>query len=574
MSEEVSKDQKISECIEAVNSIISSLTTCIEHDKNREQLKDSDADVRPLASPPNNDANLRNLLQNANMSLTQLSSHLLTQTALLRQLQRECPQHGGLIGKALGGHQQTLEKAHAATVNISTCLKEAHATCLPLRSDETVEYLTDVEGNWDYFLRWLDYSRVLALVPTTGVCAETHRLELRPKSYFVFGGDAVDKGMGDVRFVKAMTQLKRDYPDRVFLVMGNRDANKLRFSAELEPGLNGNDFDPYWEPKHKKYDAFLEEQKLEDGPVSTLKWILACTMGANTAFEFRRDELAHIEGKARDEVTDDNVLESFRASVDIHGKDPWMLEFLRVGCLMVVIGDVVFVHGGIVTREQLYTVPGSPTRACSLEKWADELNAFYKAQIREFERMPKWVGSGAQKRRGGTALMDYGVPGGNGGNTVVYQGYKKADGPQHLAPEPAAFLHENGVRWVVCGHQPQGNCPTIIAGDKVSVVCCDTSYSDMSSSPDLRGKVVTHVSLSSSHVQLRGVLEDGSEHSCVVTAPHLDNDSEAAGLIGRQISGNRWVKSILSDGRLLVAQPKGRGWVVEKLSLEEVQSSK
>ena len=84
--------------------------------------------------------------------------------------------------------------------------------------------------------------------------------------------------------------------------MGNRDANKLRFSAELEPGLNGNDFDPYWDPKHKKYDAFLEEQKLEDGPVSTLKWILACTMGANTAFEFRRDELAHIEGKARDEV--------------------------------------------------------------------------------------------------------------------------------------------------------------------------------------------------------------------------------------------------------------------------------
>lgn len=582
-----SKDQKISDCIEAVNSIISSLTTCIEHDTKREELKDSSKDTTPLAFPPNNDAKLRNLLQKANMSLIGLSSHLLKQTDLLSKLQKECsPQMAGLINQALGDHQQTLEKSHAARVDVSSCLKEAHATCLPLRSNEKIEYLTDVEGNWDYFLKWLDYSSVLELtykpqpqdkdkeqrnVGSEHFDTETHRLELKPDCYFVFGGDAVDKGNGDIRFVKAMTQLKRDYPDRVFLVMGNRDANKLRFSAELESNLNGNDVDPYWAPKHKPYETFLEEESLEDSTVATLKWILAHTMGANTTFEFRRDELALIHCKKRDEVTDEDVLESFQSSVDIHGKDPWMLEFLRLGCLMVVIGDVVFVHGGICTSEQLCTVPGSPTRRCNLEQWADELNAFYTAQIREFERMPKWVGSGKNKRRGGTALLDYGVPGGNQGNTVVYSGYKDKKGaPQALAPEPASYLHENGVRWLVCGHQPQGTCPTVIVGDKVNVVCCDTSYSDMKS-PDSRGKVVTHASITNSHVRLRGVLEDGSEHTCMVTAPHLENDYEDSALIGRELSGHRWVKSIRSDGKLMVARPEGRSWVVEYLSLEEVK---
>ena len=45
-----------------------------------------------------------------------------------------------------------------------------------------------------------------------------------------------------------LVQLKRDYPDRVFLIAGNRDINKLRLGSELAPGRTGASTDVYWDP--------------------------------------------------------------------------------------------------------------------------------------------------------------------------------------------------------------------------------------------------------------------------------------------------------------------------------------
>jgi hypothetical protein len=50
---------------------------------------------------------------------------------------------------------------------------------------------------------------------------------------FVYGGDTQDKGIGDIRFTKLLLALKQEHPDRVQLIIGNRDANKLRLAAEL-----------------------------------------------------------------------------------------------------------------------------------------------------------------------------------------------------------------------------------------------------------------------------------------------------------------------------------------------------
>jgi hypothetical protein len=50
---------------------------------------------------------------------------------------------------------------------------------------------------------------------------------------FVLGGDTQDKGIGDIRFTKLLLALKQEHPDRVQLIIGNRDANKLRLAAEL-----------------------------------------------------------------------------------------------------------------------------------------------------------------------------------------------------------------------------------------------------------------------------------------------------------------------------------------------------
>ena len=62
------------------------------------------------------------------------------------------------------------------------------ATDTPCASIRTVGYVTDVEGDIDFFNGYIDRSRVLTRDPVDG------RLSLRDNCAFVFGGDVCDKG--------------------------------------------------------------------------------------------------------------------------------------------------------------------------------------------------------------------------------------------------------------------------------------------------------------------------------------------------------------------------------------------
>ena len=94
-------------------------------------------------------------------------------------------------------------------------------------------YLTDVEGNLDYFYNYVEISKVLEWENK-----ETkNRLRFKHEhTMFVFGGDSQDKGIGDIRFTKLLLDLKAQpgNEDRVEFIIGNRDANKLRLAAELQ----------------------------------------------------------------------------------------------------------------------------------------------------------------------------------------------------------------------------------------------------------------------------------------------------------------------------------------------------
>ena len=138
-------------------------------------------------------------------------------------------------------------------------------------------FLTDVEGNYEYFERYVEISRVLSWEND-----QKNSLVLKDGATFVFGGDSQDKGIGDIRFVKIMLALMDRYPDRVFFIIGNRDANKLRLTTELsEEALKSEkvrtdpDF-PYWLPKDKVVtpQKFYDDNKLENTPANRLKWIL------------------------------------------------------------------------------------------------------------------------------------------------------------------------------------------------------------------------------------------------------------------------------------------------------------
>ena len=56
-----------------------------------------------------------------------------------------------------------------------------------------VSYVTDVEGNLDYFSRYVARSAALAWAAGARV-AEPDALELREGAEFVYGGDVFDRG--------------------------------------------------------------------------------------------------------------------------------------------------------------------------------------------------------------------------------------------------------------------------------------------------------------------------------------------------------------------------------------------
>lgn len=209
-----------------------------------------------------------------------------------------------------------------------------------MASKITIGYATDIEGNFDYWERYKAMSRVLQVDSRTG------NLLLRDNCHFVFGGDVCDRGKGDIRIANALVKLKQTYPDRVHLILGNRDMNKLRFIIETDPKMLSVDLPPYWVRPNEFYST--------NNAVDRVKLILYKTMGSgptpNDSFEERRQELKEIKssetGTPVESITinDDTVVASFHDSARVDG---FMTKYLKQGQLGLILHDTLFVHGGV-----------------------------------------------------------------------------------------------------------------------------------------------------------------------------------------------------------------------------------
>lgn len=128
------------------------------------------------------------------------------------------------------------------------------------KSSIAISYVTDIEGNFDYWERFKRMSRVLTKGPNG-------ELQLQDNCHLVFGGDVCDRGPGDIRVTTDLVKLKDRYPDRVHLILGNRDTNKLRLLVETDPKVVSTGARPFW------------GNHLVDVPTSSaierLKWVSA-----------------------------------------------------------------------------------------------------------------------------------------------------------------------------------------------------------------------------------------------------------------------------------------------------------
>lgn len=497
-------------------------------------------------------------------------------------------------------------------------------------------FLTDVEGNFEYLKAFVELSEALSVV--TEEEDGSLELELLEGWHFVFGGDSVDKGGavgGSVRVVRTLVALKKKYPTRCTLILGNRDLNKMRLTSELAPSELENYAavpGPYWVPERKRVTPAAYLRKLvaarngvAEGEVdqasieaantmaNRLRWILRETMGADGEFERRQAELTLINGGA--EATEDDTCKSFCDSVLPGG---FMRELLELSQLAAIIGDTMYVHGGLIggpfsdgSTESMGYVPGRPERIRGdVGAWVTALNGWLRDQVDEWIARPLWDATAAsasggassagdayaKERRGGHALIDYVVPG-SVPSVVLGNHLDKANMPKQMAPSLLRELNQCGIARVVVGHTPHGSCPTIIKSGApvggpgsshaaVEVVMADTSYSDMEAS-DNRGRAVSDVQLlRNGSVHVKGRLADASEIDYVLSP--LNEMSKTTELVGKleplptpqpaskpetkkaSAPGKAFfVKARMTSGELLLCNVSGFVVRYHKLSAEE-----
>ncbi len=391
-----------------------------------------------------------------------------------------------------------------------------------------VSYLTDVEG---HFRKLEDFAR-----DNPAVSLEGDRLVLADGSIFVFGGDAIDRGPWSRRVVATLLDAKERYGDRVILLAGNRDINKMRLVRELA-GLP-----PLRAPR----------EIVEAGRGPLLAWIFQHTMGAGKAFEMRRAELTATSGGP---VTDEDIVETFLADLAPDGP---LTRYLATCQLAFVHGPTLFVHGA-VTPENLGFVPRGRHLLGDVTEWVEALNAFYSTDVTAFRDRrlglggePLWSGIVAyQAPLGGTRLHQA---------SVVYGRPADALGNPHLPPHDVIErLAKAGVHRVVVGHTPSGDSPSVLSDDGFQLVIADNSYG--------RNEHGSKVIIDDEHLWIAGraVMDGGVERAVT----HEARGYDAGGPVGlRDAATGRLVKGHLDSGDYLAFRYL-EGFAIEQTALAE-----
>jgi hypothetical protein len=378
-----------------------------------------------------------------------------------------------------------------------------------------IAYLTDVEGQWPKLSSFAADNPAVSL--------DRSELRVADGARFVFGGDALDRGPSGRRILATLLAAKRRQPEQVVLLSGNRDLNKMRLARELGG--------------YPPADAPLRARGAD-----LLRWIFERTMGARHAFEHRRAELAQA-GLASG---DDAVCKSFAEDAAPGGV---LGEYLASCQLAFRSRETLFVHGG-VTAANLGRVPGAAAVVADVDQWVAELNAFHARQVDAFARSAGLDGLEA----GYAELVAYQAPlPGSKLNqaSVVYARPADADN-NPLLPEAEVIrtLREAGVRRVVVGHTPSGDCPSVLRdGRGFELVLADNSYGRIE-----RGSKV-FVSGTELRVVGEAILDDGDRVAVRFT---IDLDDVETPIGRRDPTTGRLIKAQLARGDYLMFRGRAR----------------
>jgi hypothetical protein len=359
-------------------------------------------------------------------------------------------------------------------------------------SAEKIWFFTDIEGDLDHF------TKLMLSSPALQKDKKNEEFELKDNWQVVFGGDCCDHGSGDLFIIHTLLSLKLRYPERVHLVLGNRDVNKLRIPFELSDYAMKSPPHLYWVKKE------FEKQNSEETKPERLKWLLTHSFGAPKAFEGRsiemKEQLRAVfepDTPSGNYVLDDEVLRNFLLQLDpTYGK---FTMYLEKGCLLKRIASTLFVHGSITSENFLY-VPSSiiskEKGGSDLDKWIEDMNTLVGIEMNRYrEDTPNflenlgvlkessedntsrlWAADGTYDHpQPGSNLVQMGMShlgSGDVNKTIIYGNYLSQKPEENISQ----LFKASGIRFVVTGHQPVGDIAFIQKCKGVYFVSGDISY--------------------------------------------------------------------------------------------------
>jgi hypothetical protein len=439
-------------------------------------------------------------------------------------------------------------------------------------------HITDSEGSQSFF-SGIQNSKIVRYHPDRGL--SFYDSDVKP--YFIFGGDATDRQHYDLTITQLLVDFKKQHPDKVFLLAGNREITKNRLKIELDPAYIRHRLlysqSPRWlaqstvpldyvkaDMAAKHYGDlndprvcldYVKTLTIEQCQLIYLKWMLEKTMGCPHTFRYRREELQRL--LQRQHISDEEVLHSFIQAAAPEGVTGQYLQQAQIG---VIIPEtrVLAVHGGLLAAN-IGRVPGmsaSDKTITNAEQWIQKLNQWYQTQIKQWLTFkPAEVTIPAC-----TELDEYALPFAHKPKSVMTadllgQGRQFAEVPEAVSQ----YLAANKIQLVLTGHQPIGDHPAILRSKNILFINGDTGYakSDPKNPDDTRG-VTTHTldilaSPLTTQVDLKATLSDSSTvtTALTVTPDHIAGDP----YIGRVTLDHQLVQCRLANGDYRLIQQQG-----------------
>lgn len=414
--------------------------------------------------------------------------------------------------------------------------------------NKIISFVTDAEGNFDYFKKCIALDDVVNYDEENGVLNWNQETLAKDHGYFVYGGDVGDKWRQSIRLCRTLLEFKCRYPHRVTFLLGNRDIKKMYLGWEIHNYMSPDLSQPYlfdWMNKDvsESYKEYIQQiaakTTCEEGiseeivkaynlPIERIKWIYKDVLGSPREFEFRRQELGLILGHA---ISDEEVIKSLLRSILPHGI---FYEYLANAQLGVIIDNNLFVHGGILMKNGMNTclgqVPSLPLSQPTPQTWIEALNKWARQELTE------WLSdlSNNNTPTGGSNLLLYGTN--QYPSSVVKCRHTNKDGrPICIPSEAVRWLRKGGINRIIVGHTPQGICPTVVKQEGVEVIMADTSYSDRTA-PDLRGDIYASVSICGDAAHIRGTVKNQYNYDFYTYAPKLEKDSPSFGSVEKDSS--------------------------------------